>query len=73
MAAGTRRRTGTTTGKDEPGASEIWMAFVSPSMSRRGEWRGGPPIAAAQAAATLVKWMGIDWTKFDRDAARPVH
>jgi hypothetical protein len=49
------------------------MAFVSPAMSRRGEWIGGPPpIVTAQAAATLIRWMGGDWQKFDPNAAPPV-
>ena len=48
------------------------MAFVSPSMSRRGEWSAHPPILNAQAAATLIQWMGGDWKKFDPNAAPPV-
>ena len=59
-------------GKDVVGASETWMAFVSPSMSRRGEWSAHPPILNAQAAATLIQWMGGDWKKFDPNAAPPV-
>lgn len=59
-------------GKDVAGASETWMAFVSPSMSRRGEWSGQPSIATAQTAATLIKWMGGDWKAFDPAAAPPV-
>ena len=59
-------------GKDVAGASETWMAFVSPTMSRRGEWRGGPPLVAAQVAATLITWMGGDWKAFDPAAAPPV-
>jgi hypothetical protein len=52
-------------------ASEIWMAFVSPSWPRRGEWRDHQPLTASQAAATLIGWMGGDWTKF-AGAAAPV-
>ena len=26
------------------GAEEVWMAFMSPSMSRRGEWKNHPPL-----------------------------
>ena len=59
-------------GRDVPGASETWMAFVSPSMARRGEWRDHPPLTAAQAAATLITWMGMDWKAFDPAAAPPV-
>jgi hypothetical protein len=59
-------------GRDVAGAGETWMAFVSPSMSRRGEWSGGPEIVTAQVAATLITWMGGDWKAFDPAAAPPV-
>ncbi len=59
-------------GKDVAGASETWMAFVSPSMPRRGEWTNHPPIVTAQVAATLIEWMGGDWKLFDPAAALPV-
>lgn len=59
-------------GKDVVGASETWMAFASPSMSRRGEWSSHPPLTTAQAAATLIKWAGGDWKAFDPAAAPPV-
>jgi hypothetical protein len=55
-----------------PGSDETWMAFVSPKMTRRGEWRDHPPIRTAQAAATLIDWMGLDWRAFDPEAAPPV-
>jgi hypothetical protein len=53
------------------GAGETWMAFVSPSWPRRGEWRQHAPITASQAAATLIGWMGADWKQFS-GAAPPV-
>lgn len=59
-------------GKDVAGASETWMAFVSPAMSRRGEWRDHAALTAGQAAATLIGWAGGDWKKFDPAAAPPV-
>ena len=46
------------------GASETWMAFISPSMSKRGEWRAHAPLTASQVAATLIKWMGGEPQKF---------
>jgi hypothetical protein len=59
-------------GKNVPGADETWMAFASPSMARRGEWRDHPPITASQVAATLATWMGVDWKRFDAGAAPPI-
>ena len=57
-------------GRTSSGSGETWMAFVSPSMSRRGEWSGGPPIVTAQVAATLITWMGGDWNSV-RSRRRP--
>jgi hypothetical protein len=59
-------------GAKYPNAEFTWMAFVSPSMSRRGEWRDHPPLLTAQAAATLVRWTGADWKAFNPAAAPPV-
>ncbi len=53
------------------GAGETWMAFVSPSMSQRGEWRAHQPLMASQVAATLIAWTGADPKKF-AGAAGPV-
>ncbi len=54
------------------GASETWMAFVSPQMPQRGEWRDHTPLTTSQVAATLVRWAGFDWKAFDPAAAPPV-
>jgi hypothetical protein len=59
-------------GKDVAGASDTWMAFVSPGMSRRGEWSDHPPLVTAQVASTLASWMDVDWKTFDPEAAPPV-
>jgi hypothetical protein len=48
------------------------MAFVSPGMSRRGEWSDHPPLVTAQVASTLASWMDVDWKTFDPEAAPPV-
>jgi hypothetical protein len=55
-----------------PGASETWMAFISPRLARRGEWSHHAPITTSQVAATLIDWMGYDWQQFDASAAPPV-
>ncbi len=54
------------------GAEVTWMAFVSPSMSQRGEWRQHAPLHNAQVAATLLHWLGLDPRRFAADAAAPV-
>ena len=59
-------------GAKYPGSARTWMAFVSPGMVRRGVWCGETRLTTAQAAATLVDWMGLDWRRFDPGAAPPV-
>lgn len=54
------------------GAEMTWMAFVSPTMDRRGEWRGHDTIRTAQVAGTLLSWLGLDARQYASDAARPV-
>jgi len=44
------------------GAENTWIAFVSPTMTQRGEWRDHPPLHTNQVAATIANWMGVDWT-----------
>jgi bisphosphoglycerate-independent phosphoglycerate mutase (AlkP superfamily) len=48
-------------GSRAEGSEDVWMAFVSPRMTQRGEWRGGPPLSTSQIAATLASWVGLDW------------
>jgi hypothetical protein len=59
-------------GKDYPDSADTWMAFVSPTIDKRGEWRSHPPLEARQAAATLLQWLGVDSKAFDPNAAPPV-
>jgi hypothetical protein len=54
------------------GAQDVWMAFISPAMARRGEWRDHPPLHTSQAAATMAAWMGLDWNALRPSAGRPV-
>jgi hypothetical protein len=54
-------------GADVEGAQDVWIAFVSPEMPRRGEWREHAALKSNQIAATLAGWMGLDWS-----ALRPV-
>jgi hypothetical protein len=43
------------------GAQDVWIALVSPRLSRRGEWRGHQALRTNQVAATLAGWVGLDW------------
>ena len=59
-------------GEKYAGSGETWMAFISPRWATRGEWRNHAPVVAAQAAATLLEWLGLDWRAFNPAAAPPV-
>jgi hypothetical protein len=48
------------------------MAFVSPKMAQRGEWKNAPAISTSQAAATLASWMGVDWNADHPQAGKPI-
>jgi hypothetical protein len=54
------------------GAQDVWIAFVSPAMSRRGEWQQQPALRTNQIAATLAGWMGIDWRALRPSAGGPI-
>jgi hypothetical protein len=59
-------------GEKYPDAQRVWMAFVSPKMAQRGEWRNTSTIFTSQAAATLASWMGVDWTADHPAAGKPI-
>jgi hypothetical protein len=54
------------------GAQDVWIAVVSPSFAARGEWREHPALRTNQIAATLARWMGIDWTALRPAAGPPI-
>lgn len=55
-----------------PGAEDVWIAFASPRMPQRGEWRGGAALSTNQIAATVAGWMGLDWNAGRPRAGRPI-
>jgi len=59
-------------GDKYPGAEFTWMAFVSPKMAQRGEWKNAPPISTSQAAATLASWVDVDWNADHPQAGKPI-
>ena len=59
-------------GEDVPEAQYIWMAFLSPDIDLRGEWRNVDTIYQNQVAATLSKLMGLDYSEQNRDAGSPI-
>jgi hypothetical protein len=54
------------------GAEDVWIAFVSPRMTQRGEWREGPQLSTSRIAATIASWLGVDWNADHPNAGRPI-
>jgi hypothetical protein len=59
-------------GAKVPGSEDVWIAFASPRMRQRGEWRDATPLTTSQIAATIAGWMGVDWNADHPSAGRPV-
>jgi len=59
-------------GEDVPEAQNIWMAFVSPQVSLRGEWKDAEPVYQNQIAATLCRFMNLDYSEQNPNAGKPV-
>jgi hypothetical protein len=59
-------------GAKTDGSQEVWIAFASPKMAFRGEWKGEPALATNQVAATLSQWMGVDWNATRPKAGQPI-
>lgn len=59
-------------GEDVPEAQYIWMAFISPDVALRGEWKDAETIYQNQIAATLCKLIGLDYSEQNREAGKPI-
>ena len=60
-------------GATVPGSDEVWIAFASPRLTRRGIWQNHAPLSTSQIAATIASWMGVDWNATRPNAGRPIH
>jgi hypothetical protein len=54
------------------GAQYIWLAVVSPDIAMRGEWANTETIFQNQIAATMCRFLGIDFNRKYPSAGRPV-
>jgi hypothetical protein len=59
-------------GEKVVGAEDVWIAFASPKMARRGVWQKHEPLSTSQIAATLAGWMGVDWQSLSANAGAPI-
>ena len=54
------------------GAQYVWMAFISPDSQLRGEWQNAETVYQNQIAATLARFLGLDFLKQNPDAGKPI-
>jgi hypothetical protein len=59
-------------GEKVPEAQHIWMAFISPESSLRGEWKNAETIYQNQVAATLCRWLNLDYSENNPNAGKPI-
>ena len=59
-------------GGDVEGAQYVWMAFVSPALTLRGEWTDHTTLYQNQVAATLTRFLGLDFSQLNPNAGRPI-
>jgi len=59
-------------GEDVPNAQFIWMAFISPEVALRGEWKDSETLYQDQIAATLCRFLNIDYSEQNPSAGKPI-
>lgn len=59
-------------GERVPEAQYIWMAFISPDSTLRGEWKNAETIYQNQAAATLCRWLKFDYSENNAQAGKSI-
>lgn len=60
-------------GEKVPEAQYIWMAFISPDASLRGEWQNAAPIYQNQVAATLCRLLNLDYAENNPAAGKAIN
>ncbi len=59
-------------GEKVPEAQYIWMAFISPDSPLRGEWKNAETIYQNQVAATLCRFLRLDYAENNPSAGKPI-
>jgi hypothetical protein len=59
-------------GKDVEGAQYIWLAVVSPDDPRRGEQKNCATVYQNQIAATLCRFLKLDYAENNPNAGSPI-
>jgi hypothetical protein len=55
-----------------PEATYIWMAFISPDVKLRGEWQDADTVYQAQIAATMCRFLNVDYSEQNPNAGKPI-
>ncbi|MEC7882087.1 MAG: alkaline phosphatase family protein [Verrucomicrobiota bacterium] len=53
-------------------SKNTWLAVISPDSPLRGEWEGGEPVVMDQIAATLCRFVGLDYSEQNPKAGKPI-
>lgn len=59
-------------GEKVPEAQYVWAAFISPDVALRGEWRDAETIYQNQIAATLCRFLNLDYSENNPQAGKPI-
>jgi hypothetical protein len=59
-------------GKKIEGAKYIWLAILSPDSPKRGEWANSETIYQNQIAATICRFLNIDYGENNPRAGKPI-
>ena len=53
-------------------SKNTWLAVISPDSPLRGEWADTDPVVMDQIAATLCKFIGLDYSEQNPKAGKPI-
>jgi len=53
-------------------AKNTWLAVISPDSQLRGEWTDGEPVVMNQIAATLCRFVGLNYSEQNPKAGKPI-
>ncbi|HXG67358.1 MAG TPA: hypothetical protein VNO70_19800, partial [Blastocatellia bacterium] len=59
-------------GKKIEGAKYIWLAVASPDSPLRGEWTNAETVYQNQIAATLCRFLDVDYAENNPHAGKPI-
>jgi hypothetical protein len=59
-------------GQKVPESKYIFMGFMGRDVPRLGVRSGVAPVTQSQVAATLAKYLGLDWNSQEKQAGQPI-